>query len=482
MLTAFFMVVALALLAFSVDMGYLMTLRSELKRSTDAAALAGAGTLVDGGQVAEHCALEYFARNAIGNRDVTGEEDWQDDLPNLLAAQDLELAVQMGHWDPAAKVFSQCDVLPSAMRVSAAYRDAPLFFGNFMRAQHSVYEDGQWRTEWVPIDLAAESIARYQPRDIVLVLDFSASMNDDSELRRIYEYGEAQRAIVEANLLQIYQELGSPVYGNMQFEPQYISSTDTNYIKAQLGLTYVPYPYPGGSWNEYIDYVKSYYSTYLQRAGYQKKYGYLTLVNYWLERRPVNHDTPSLWAVSAQPVTAVKDATGVFMQYIGEVDTDDRVALVVYNSPTQTAKVEHSLTDNFQMIGDTVDQRQAGHYDQYTNIGAGIEYARNELLSNGRPGAFKMIVLMTDGQANRPSGYAEDYVRQRTQLVADEHWPIVTISLGNAADTSLMQEVADTTGGVHFNVPGGEAVTNYEAQLLTVFRQIADHRPLVLVK
>ena len=44
-------------------------------------------------------------------------------------------------------------------------------------------------------------------------------------------------------------------------------------------------------------------------------------------------------------------------------------------------------------------QRQAGHYDQYTNIGAGMRVARSELDRNGRPSALKLILLMTDGIA-----------------------------------------------------------------------------------
>ena len=36
--------------------------------------------------------------------------------------------------------------------------------------------------------------------------------------------------------------------------------------------------------------------------------------------------------------------------------------------------------------------------------------------------------------------------------------------------------MGDLTDGVHFNVPGGESVTDYEADLLAVFRQIADDR------
>ncbi len=47
-LTALFMVFLIGLLAFSVDLGYMMTVRAELKRATDAAALAGAAAAAAG--------------------------------------------------------------------------------------------------------------------------------------------------------------------------------------------------------------------------------------------------------------------------------------------------------------------------------------------------------------------------------------------------------------------------------------------------
>jgi Flp pilus assembly protein TadG len=476
-LAAFLLVVMLGVLAFAIDLGYVMNTQVELKRATDAAALAGAGTLVDGTEAAELQALDFMLRNPVGQRMLAEEENREQLLAEWLAEHADEFEVELGEWDPETRTFTANAALPSTMRVSAAYNNAPLFFARLFGRD--------------TFDISAESIARYMPRDIVLVLDFSGSMNDDSELKRIYEYGEEVRTGIEANLLQIYQELGSPTYGSMQWEPQYISSTDRTTIKQTLGLlTYEgghwveePYPYPSGSWNSYIDYVKSYYGT-CYRADYYKKYGYLTLVNYWLEQQPRYSQTPDLWKASAQPVGAVKDAVGVFMQYIQEVDCEDRVALVVYNSTSQTALVEHSLTEDFAQIADTAQHRQAAHYDNYTNIGAGIYYARQELAAHARAGSFKMIVLMTDGQANRPSDTttAKNYVLQQAQAVAAEEYPIVTISLGNGADTNLMQQVADLTDGVHFNVPGGETVTDYQADLLEVFRTIADDRPLVLVK
>jgi hypothetical protein len=558
-LTAIMLIVLVGMLAFSVDVGYIMNVQTELKRATDAAALAGAGALIDGEDVARLQSVDFLLRNPVGSQMLLEEENREALLQAWLNEHPGEFEVAVGHWDPGARSFSESDDQPSAIRVIARRNNAPLFFAKVFG--HDSF------------DVQTESIARYQPRDIALVLDFSASMNDDSELRRIYEYGEDSRNAVESNLLQIYQELGSPTYGNMQFEPDYVTlvgqppssgaepqitvkflentnqvyvtstkdlsnvvlgfedgtsqkieplsgltgtfgggstkitkiwvksgSNDsgegpgygerfelawTDYdptVLACLGLDTEPYPYPSGSWDGYIDYVQSSY--YIRTAGYKKMYGYMTLINYWLEQKPKYSQTPDLWQVSAQPVTAVKDATGVFMDYIQEVDCQDRVALVVYNNYSQNALVEQALTEDFDAIEDIAEHRQAGHYDQYTNIGAGIHEAWCELDAHARTGAKKMIVLMTDGQANRPDGTssARAYALEQAQLAAARHYPIVTISLGNAADTALMQQIANITNGAHFNVPGGESVMDYEADLLAVFRQIADDRPLALVK
>ena len=58
----------------------------------------------------------------------------------------------------------------------------------------------------------------------------------------------------------------------------------------------------------------------------------------------------------------------------------------------------------------------------------------------------------------------------------------MTVSLGAAADTALMASIAQMTNGVHFNIPGGQSVSDYEEDLKDVFREIAKDRPLKLVK
>ncbi len=89
---------------------------------------------------------------------------------------------------------------------------------------------------------------------------------------------------------------------------------------------------------------------------------------------------------------------------------------------------------------------------------------------------------MTDGIANRPSSDPIGYVMEQVKRCQDSDYPVVTISLGAGADTDLMQQIADQTGGFHFNVPGGQTVDEYEEDLKEAFREIADIRPLQLVQ
>ncbi len=559
-LTALCLAVMVAVLAMVVDLGYLVSARSELQRATDSAALAGAGALVDGSSVAQTRAFEFFARNPVAGSALYQDDNWQAMAEQWLAQHPDDFKMQLGHWDPTRapgddptkdnRFYTEADTLPSAIWLQTQRSDVPSFFAKALGVDS--------------FKVTAQAIARYQPRDIVLVLDFSGSMAYDSQLKRISDFGSSARAAVEASLQQCYEDLGSPTYGStMTFAPQYVSDTkawsygsgrkkksgdvtvtfrsddvqvectgsvsftkivlrysngwtktyytsgtsgtfagtsridevtvynnsdsislsdDYSTIKDFFHLTDASYPYPYGSWNSWIDYVKSSY--YVNNAGYQKKYGCMTLINWWLEVQRPHDELPDLWKVHAQPVATVKDASGMFFDFIQQVQTDDRVAFVLYNSEAQTAKIEEHLTTDFSSVADTIQHRQAAHYDAFTNIGAGIQYAIQELTDNGRPGAFKMIVLMTDGNANRPynESYARSFAIQQAQAAAAKHYPILTICLGQQADSSLLQTIAETTNGFRFVVPGGATITDYGPALIEVFQKIANARPLQLVK
>lgn len=529
------MIIMIGMVAFALDLGFMTNDKTELRRTADAAALAGAGALVNGTSPAGSAVYEYVNLNQTGGRAIPSNN----------------VGIQYGSWNRTTKLFTAGGSQPSAVEVTLSAQ-RPYFFGR-------VFGKTNFTT-------TTKAVATYQPREIMLVLDYSGSMSDDSELMSIGALGQSY---IESNLATMYGELGSPTYGTLAFTPAYANlkgvaptatnmpqiyvewqvtkakitstkkvktvvlqftdnvkqtftmdtkniavqgsgsntgkelkyvwvkagandpdgdgygekfeDTDSNVLKA-FGLNTVTYPYPDGSWSEYVEYVKE--SSVIEDAGYYKKYGYLTWINYLQEKHDSYEDTPDLWKTSEQPVTAVKDAVQMFFSYMQEVDTADRIGFTIYTSSDSKAKVESSLTYNYTTVETLVRQRQAGHYQPYTNIGDGIKIGLADLLANARTNAKKLIVLMTDGQANLPNsgGGPDAYCITQAYAAAAAKVPIICISLGSGADTSIMQQIADITGGVHFNIQGGQTADQYEEALKGVFRQVADDRPLQLVQ
>ena len=451
-LAAFLMILMMGMVAFGVDVGYMALTKTELQTSTDAAALAGAGELVNGTDAAQTAAMTFLAANKAGGHTLTA----------------TNATFQFGSWDNLNHSFTQSNETPNAIKLTTSLTQQPLFFGKVLGRQ--------------TFNTGAESVATYQPREIALVLDYSGSMTYDSTFRNISLIGQSA---VETNIQQIYTQLGSPTFGSLTYTPVSYGTTSTSNssIKSYFGLTSVPYPYPGGSWDEFIDFVQS--DSYVNSAGYRCKYGYLTWVNYILSSRYSNADTPALKNCSEQPVTALKDAVDVFLEFLDYNSTDDRVSLSIYTYSDGTAILEKALTKDFAAISTICRGRQAGHYIPYTNISAGMTKGRVDLQNNARVAAARLLVVMTDGVVNRPTGNTttdKNLVISEANLCASAKIPVVTICVGALADTALMQQVADITGGVAFVIPGGQPIENVQAQLEAVFVQVASDRPLQIVQ
>lgn len=149
----------------------------------------------------------------------------------------LRGAIECGDWDEQANTFVLGGEQPSAIRVVVANPQQPLFFGRVLGRE--------------TFDTQAEAIATYHPRDIQVVLDFSGWMSDDSELK---SEGLLGSSVVNANLLQIYADLGSPHYGSLGWlSSSQHSSKSTSQTVTALGLNGVAYPYPSGSWSDYVN-------------------------------------------------------------------------------------------------------------------------------------------------------------------------------------------------------------------------------------
>ncbi|MHC4879472.1 MAG: vWA domain-containing protein [Planctomycetota bacterium] len=557
LLSAWVLVLAFAFAAFTIDIGYVSVAKAQLQSAVDASTLAGAMELDSNGSQTE---IETAVKNAV--QQVAAENPvgtWD----GLLLDRDTDIELGRREWNVAnqAYVFNfGSEATPyNIVRVTGRYdfidtgsgtedRRIPVFFAPAINGDK--------------VKLNVSAIATYQPRDVMLVQDYSGSMNDDTEFKSVDSLG--LEAVTSA-ITTMWTELGEPSYGSMPFTPGWLTvggvpedadasipHIDVEYrgdevhvtstlaltkvvlldkngyyltydnlsgltgtfadnrqirqvwvlsgsnavlnetgngeqfdfqdsdIEAYLGLDEVDYPHPSGSWTDFINYVNT--SGSVNEAGFRYQYATMCLINYWNERRANYSQTPGLWVCPTQPLEAAKNAADVMIDYIQEVSADDRLGLSIYTHPSSAgATLESSLTSNLDSVRPLYRERQASHYDAMTNIGAGMKVAREELEANARPEAFRMIVLLTDGVANRPSGSAAWYALNQATLCEAAKIRVMTISLGLNADTTLMQQIADTTGGRHFNVPGGGTIEEYEAQLKDVFREIAADRPLRLL-
>ena len=182
----------------------------------------------------------------------------------------------------------------------------------------------------------------------------------------------------------------------------------------------------------------------------------------------------------------IRDAVEAAKYFINLMDFKfDQVGLVKYSGSAGTVSELKCLRTDGDDCDETVieeevieplDGLRAGGG---TNIGAAIREGIEVLDTqdgNGRPGAAHVMILMTDGQANK--NYSEcmthldeddpdtwlwpDHVDQGTKYwkgkecamheayrALDNGIVIHTVTLGGTADVALLQEIANLTGGIH---------------------------------
>lgn len=609
---------AVAMVALSVDVGVVSLTRTQMQNAVDAAALAAAQEI--------SAAVEQAGNEIEGGGNVEGQirdvNAIAESAARLMAAHVAELNgvyvdpdrdVRFGKrvYNAQTELFDIVwDATPSNVVQVTARKDNPVKDQPDSELQmffSAVLGDDS-------MALVTSATAFVEARDIVVVLDFSGSMNYDSQLRSDTISRLGQNA-VEDNLYQIWEDLGAPSFGNMPFDPDWVTipgqpasgpvphinvtwkgysidvdSTkdlsnvvlrftdgdtykfdglsgrtgtfagvgsdsgklisrcwiksgsndsgdgpgygekfdfwDDDMIKKGLGLTGVPYPYPSGSWSNYIDYARnhsssmSWYSSNIYNAGYRRKFGIMTFMNFLMEKKERFDQTPVLWKTRQYPFHAVKEGTTLFTQFLAGLEFGDHLGLVSYDT---YSRVEDQLNGAYVDPEDHVDIRsepvtsdyaainriqrhkQAAHYYSTTNIGGGLEEATQLLQNHGRYGARPTIILMTDGQANvSPSGYSlpndwdwssmtdydgdgvadystgdrdKKYAFGMAKLAIDQGYTIHTMSVGAGADRDLMRAIAFAGGGININIPGGGTVAEMQDELLAAFSQIAANVP-----
>ena len=454
-LTAFALVAIFAFVALSVDTGRMVLTETEMQNACDAAVLAAAQ---------EINAAVYAAGQGQGSANI--------DANSIAIAAAREMAAQVAEKN-GIYVNADTDVRFGRRMYDAESNTWPILWDNdpynvvqvVARKTNpdTTQPDGElplafgWAVGRDQVPITTSATAFIEARDLVVVLDVSSSMNDDSSL--ISNLGASE---VNTLLDNMWNDLVAaspkwpgtsvskfPATGFGQITTTagtYVSSSDTATIMATLKLTEngtdgkrkYPFPqagrYSNGSpkprpsnstsdslWQGYISHVKNLGGTY------NKKYGYRTLMNYLQESRPDPTLSEDLWRTKHYPFHANRNGMSLFMDFLTELDFGDEVGWVAYGKWAEPqmsyydGEVNIDISDNpittdYTVIDSMQRRHQAGEYDGWTAMGDGILKARELLVGKAndpnddgytRYGARPTMLLMTDGQTNQaPSGWS----------------------------------------------------------------------------
>lgn len=461
-LTAFLLTAMFAFLALSVDTGRVVLTETEMQNAVDAASLAasqeiqaavyaagqGVGTAtIDANSIAVQAARDMAQQVAEANGVYIDKNTDVQFGKRVYNPANTNWEVQ---WGGAPYNVVKVTARRTNPNVSSPDGEFPLQFG--------------WAIGKNSVPLQVSSTAFTEARDLVLVLDFSGSMNYDSQLAS--SLGLSQAEILLDNIWDslIAADPRWPNTGDSKFPSTgfgainsyagtYVSSTTNSTILNELGLTENnsdgtrKYPYPQAGrysdgtpknkpsnstsdalWEKYVNYVKNH-----PKLEYRKRYGYRTLMDY-LQQKSISGFTPrdrynseDLWRTPQRPINGVKKGATQFLAFLEDLDFGDEVGLVGYGQWAEQIKsfndgeVSVSVTDNpitpdFDVIDLMQRRHQAGEFNGQTNMGDGILKAREMLVGKAndpadegysRYGARPTMILMTDGLANqRPSNWS----------------------------------------------------------------------------
>ena len=475
-LAAILLIVMLGMVAFSVDLGYIGVVRTQLQAAADAAALAAAGSSSQGAAGMVAAAQQFASANMAAGR------------PIQLSASD----VQFGTWDAATRTFNTTNQVATAVKVTVRTDDnnggaTGLFFGRLLGVNS--------------VDQRASAVAAFNPRDIAFVVDLSGSMNDDTEPDSTSSINSTYAAqgypTIGSELLnQVYADFGFGVtYPNepsqyigqglsgvskkssfsttfsqltstsgplskssipTQYRIKSTDSTSTRNTKAyswlmdvQLGDNLLPAAKPApnstnsGSYEYWQDYIDRYwdklgYRSYTQfmmyYGGRTSKPGgslYSSLSQYSPDC-PFHSEATAGGTFSfpprEMPTHAARRAIIAALKVIKDVNqniTDpnqrDWVSIITFDAKSNGAVVRTPLTSNYDtaMQSCTTLQAVADALGASTATEVGLIEAANHIKPTteggfGRQMTNKIVVLLTDGMPNQYSSSNSAIAAYRT--------------------------------------------------------------------
>ena len=423
----------LAFVALGVDLGMISLTRARMQFAVDAAALAAAQELSDA--VADtidadelDAAMADRAREmAVKVADLNGTfTDGNADVRFGKRVFDPDMNRYRIVWGAAPYNVVEVAARRENPDTSAPDGQLPAFFSRIFGMTGHTFR--------------VRSIAYVEPRDLVLVLDYSASMNDDSEFGAFGRLGETE---VTANMLDIYDALGLDP-GLLPTTPERITihgAPRNNALKIPH-VTLEPRP--------------------------------------WGAKVTSTHDIKSLW---------VQDEDGRWENYrdIGKSETAStaghRVSQIYVDSWENTdrfgyygenIRFDHAATRTALGLDGVDWPFPGGSWDEYFYFvrDTGSSYQAGQLMKYGKPGLVSYILAYNPSHAETPPLWKapaqpfhamKEGVTQLTEYLAElqygDHLGLVSY------DTTARREdfVSDPAEGIYEDITADPITDDYDA-------------------
>jgi Mg-chelatase subunit ChlD len=135
-----------------------------------------------------------------------------------------------------------------------------------------------------------------------------------------------------------------------------------------------------------------------------------------------------------------------------------------------SGRLERQLLTNFQPVRTRIPQLRPNLYASTTCIGGGMRVAIEEFIANPRYDQLsnrveQVMVLMTDGQANEtepPGANPIDSIYYYAELARQNNIIIHGITLGRNAQSTAIEDAAETTDGQYHHVSDGDFAGLFE--------------------
>ncbi|MEI8383161.1 MAG: pilus assembly protein TadG-related protein [Planctomycetota bacterium] len=215
------LVAVMAFMALAVDIGVASLTRSQMQAAVDSAALAGAMEITDALSTAGANVSNVFAYAQDQARTKAAAVA---QMNNVYVNSAIDVTFGRRYYDTTTKTYlidwnagaSQTNVVKVKARRDGTTKSAP------DAKVPSLFGIGSGGTT-----ILTEAVAFIDPRDMVIVQDFSRSMNFDSYFTDEVVTGLTKTQIEDA-ILMVWNDLQPLTLGTMTYTPQYFTHTQTN--------------------------------------------------------------------------------------------------------------------------------------------------------------------------------------------------------------------------------------------------------------